>query len=137
MSRKWLDALYEKIGNCWEWHSLALRIYFCYTKPEQRGDYWEIWAYPAVQEIVGGEDDGEWVSAGFNFNVMEFLVDFEAEAIGLSTRLPGHPNELTFEGKFGGKGVFLHVCLEPPEGAEPTEIIDLIGDGGPIARDKE
>ena len=67
----------------------------------------------------------------------EFLNDFEPDAVGISTRQQFHPSELTFEGKFRGQGVFLHLCLEPPEDAEATEIVDLSGDGGPVVRDKE
>jgi len=55
---------------------------------------------------------------------------------GVSTRMHVHPSEL-FEGKFRGQDVFLHLCLEPPEDAEATEILDLRGDGGPVIRDKE
>lgn len=69
--------------------------------------------------------------------MLEFLKDFEPEAVGLTTRQLVHPSELTFEGKFRGQFVFLHLCLEPPEDAEATEIVDLKGDGGPIVRDKE
>jgi hypothetical protein len=49
MSKKWLDELQEKVANCWEWHSPALQIGFRYIKPDQGDDFWEIWAYPAVQ----------------------------------------------------------------------------------------
>jgi hypothetical protein len=90
-----------------------------------------------VQEIVGGKEDGETVWSGFHFDVLEFLNDFEPEAVGVSTRQHVHPSELTFEGKFRGKGVFLHLCLEPPENAEATEIIDLSGSSGPVVRDRE
>ena len=137
MSEKWLDELQEKVANCWEWHSPALQIGFRYARPDQADDSWEIWAYPAVQEIVGGREDGETVWSGFNFDVLEFLKDFEPDAVGLSTRQYVHPSELSFEGKFHGKGVFLHLCLEPPEDAEATEIVDLSGDGGPMVRDKD
>jgi len=47
------------------------------------------------------------------------------------------PSTDSFEGKFRGKDVFLHLCLEPPEDTEATEILDLRGDGGPILRDKD
>jgi hypothetical protein len=47
------------------------------------------------------------------------------------------PPELTFEGRFRGQDVFLHLCLEPPEGAEATEVVDVSGGGGPVVRDKE
>jgi hypothetical protein len=137
MSTLWLEALQEKVATCWEWHSLALQIHFRYTEPDRDDDSWEVWAYPAVQEIVGGQEDGETVWSGFDFDVLEFLDEFEPEAVGVSTRQHVHPSELTFEGKFRGKGVFLHLCLEPPEDAEATEILDLTGDGGPVVRDKE
>src|SRR5262245_947696 len=99
MADKWLDELQEKVANCWEWHSPALQIAFRYAKPDQGDDYWEIWAHPAVQEIVGGKEDGETVWSGFNFDILEFLTDFEARTVALSTRRPGYPFELTFEGK--------------------------------------
>ena len=137
MSEKWLDELQEKVANCWEWHSPALQIGFRYAQPDQGDDFWEIWAYPAVQEIVGGREDGETVWSGFNFDVLEFLSDFESEAVGISTRQHVHPPELTFEGKFRGQAIFLHLCLEPPENAEATEIIDLSGSSGPVVRDRE
>jgi hypothetical protein len=41
------------------------------------------------------------------------------------------------EGRFRGREVLLHVCLEPPAGAEPTEVIDLTGPGGARVRDKD
>ena len=137
MSEKWLEELQQKVADCWEWQSLALQISFRYTKPDEDEDFWEIWVYPAVQEIVGGKEDGETVWCGFNFDVLGFLHDFEPEAVGISTRQHIHPSEMTLEGKFRGTGVFLHLCLEPPDDAEATEILDLSGNGGPVVRDKE
>jgi len=137
MSSKWLDDLLEKISGCWQWHSPALQVGFRYVTPEQSGDCWEIWAYPAKQELVGGKEDGETVWTGFNFDIMAFLKGFEAEAVSLSTRMHVHPPELTVEGKFRGKEVVLHVCLEPPEDVEVTEIVDVSGTGGPEIREKE
>jgi hypothetical protein len=137
MSRKWLNELQQKVADCWECHSPALRIGFRYIKPDQSDDFWEVWAYPAVQEVVGGQEDGETVWSGFNFDVLVFLNDFEPEAVDLGTRQHVHRPEQTFEGTFRGKGVFLHLCLEPPEDAEVTEIVDLSGHGGPVVRDKE
>ena len=137
MSKKWLDELQEKVAACWEWHSPALQITFRYTQPDQDDDFWEVWAYPAVQEIVGGKEDGETVWSGFNFDVLEFLTDFEPEDVTISTRQPARPSELTFEGKFHGQYVFLHLCFDPPEGAETTEILDISGSSGPVVRDKE
>lgn len=114
-----------------------MQIGFRYAKPDQDDDFWEIWAYPAVLEIVGGKEDGETVWSGFNFDVLEILTDFEPDSVGITTRQYVHPSELTFEGKFRGQGVFLHLGLEPPEDAGATEIVDFSGSGGPVVRDKE
>ena len=137
MSENWIEELQQAVADCWEWHSPALKISFQYTRPDQDEDLWEVWVYPAVQEIVGGKEDGETVWSGFNFDVLTFLNNFEAEAVDISTRQPSHPSEVTIEGKFRGQYVFLHVCLEPPDDAEATEIVDLSGPGGPAVRDKE
>ena len=137
MSDKWLEELQQAVADCWEWQAPALKISFQYTKPDEDDDFWEVWAYPAVQEIVGGKEDGETVWSGFNFDVLTFLNNFEAEAVDISTRQPSHPSEVTIEGKFRGQYVFLHLCLEPPDDAEATEIVDLGGPGGPAVRDKE
>ena len=88
MSSSWIKEVQEKVANCWEWHSPALQIGFRYAKPEQGDEFWEVWAYPAVQEIVGGKEDGETVWSGFNFNVLEFLREFEPEAV---TSVPAAP----------------------------------------------
>ena len=106
MSEEWLEALQEKVVKCWQWHSPALQIGFQCVKHDAGDDFWEIWAFPAVQEIVGGKEDGETVWSGFNFDVLQFLTDFEPEAIAISTRQPIHPTELTFEGRFRGRVFF-------------------------------
>ena len=103
MSEKWMDELQELVATCWEWHSAALQVSCRFAKPDEDDEFWEIWAFPAVQEIVGGKEDGEKVWAGFNFDVLQFMTDFEPEAVGLSTRQHVHPPELTFEGKFRGQ----------------------------------
>ena len=135
MSMGWFEALQEKIGNCWEWHSPALPIRFRSAKPKKGDDYWEIWAYPALQEVVGGKEDGETVWSGFTFDVLQFLTDFEPEAVVVSTPQTADSYEMIFEGKFRGQGVLLHLGLEPPEDATATEIVDLGSEGGPVVRD--
>jgi len=136
MSYQWLDDLLEKVAKLLgvAFGGNADRLPLC--APDSGDDFWEVWAYPAVQEIVGGKEDGETVWCGFNFDVLGFLTDFLSESVALSTRQLDDPSELTFEGKFRGHGVFLHLCLEPPEDAEATEIVDLSGDGGPVVRAK-
>jgi hypothetical protein len=125
MANRWLRSLLTAISDCWECHALSLHVGFQYRRPEDKDDCWEVWAYPAVQEIVGGENDGETVWSGFNFDLSQLLETLQTEHIGISTRMHPHPPEVTLEGGFQGKAVLLHLCLEPPEDAETTEILDL------------
>jgi hypothetical protein len=64
------------------------------------------------------------------------LEEFHAERISLSTATKQDPPKLTFEGKFHGRAVLLHVYLEPPEKVDATEIIDLTGPGDAKVREK-
>jgi hypothetical protein len=136
MASRWLHQLMATVGECWEWQALALQICFRSRKPAHKGDCLEVWVYPAVQEILGGQHDGETGWSGFHFDVSRLLEEFHAEQISVSTATEHDPPELTFEGKFRGRAVLLHVCLEPPEEVEATEIIDLTGPGDAKVREK-
>jgi hypothetical protein len=137
MADRWLRQLIEAVSDSWEWHSLALHIGIQYREPEEKDDGWEVWVYPAVQEFLGGKHDGETGWCGFNFDLSALSEEFEAAQISLSARVGQEPSELLVEGKFRGQEVFLHVCLEPPEGVEATEIIDLTEPGGASVREKK
>jgi hypothetical protein len=136
MASRWLQQLMATVGECWEWQELALQICFRSRKPADKDDIWEVWVYAAVQEILGGQHDGETSWSGFQFDISRLLEELHAEHIGVSTMTDHDPPELTFEGKFRGRAILLHVCLEPPEEVEATEIIDLTGPGGPKIREK-
>jgi hypothetical protein len=129
--------LIEAVGECWEWHALALHMGIHYREPQDKDDGWEVWVYPPVQEILGGKHDGETSWTGFNFDVSAFLEGFEAEHIGTGTGMGEAPPELLVDGRFRGREVLLHICLEPPEDTEATEIIDLTTQGKASVRDKE
>jgi hypothetical protein len=136
MADKWMNELMDAVSNCWQWHALALNIGFRYREPEDADDCREIWAYPAVQENVGGKDEGKTGWSGFHFNLSVLLEEVEAEALSVSTRMANDPPEIIVEGKFRGQAVHLHVCLEPPEDVEATEIIDLTRPEGPSVSEK-
>jgi hypothetical protein len=135
MASRWLQQLMATVGECWEGQALALQICFRSRKPEDRGDCSEIWVYPAVQEILGGKHDGQTGWCGFHFDISRLLEEFHAEHISLTTATKQDPPKLTFEGKFHGRAI-LHVCLEPPQNVEATEIIDLTGPGDAKVREK-
>src|SRR6516225_756212 len=125
MPKRWLRQLVELVSECWEWHALALHMGIQCRKPEDKDDFWEVWVYPAVQEILGGRDDGETCWCGFNLDVARLLNEFATEEITLSTSMGREPPALVVEGKFRGREVLLHICLEPPEDVKATEIIDV------------
>jgi hypothetical protein len=106
-------------GGFWQWHPLDLQFGFCYRQPEDEADFWEVWAFPSVQKILGGRHEGETV----NFD-SEFLTEFKAEQMGVSTAMSPDPPELILKGKLWGKAVLLHISLEPPKDLWPTEVID-------------
>jgi hypothetical protein len=135
MERPWIDHLMEAVRGCWEWHSLALHIGFQYRGPEDAKDCWEVWVYPPMQEIVGGEDDGETGWSGFYFDLSGLLKEFEANSIDLSSGV-ADPAEIVVDGKFLGQPVLLHVCLEPPDDVEATEIINVTRPEGPTISEK-
>src|SRR5438128_1001802 len=97
MANQWINQFMDAVSGCWEWHALALNIGFRCREPEDADDCWEIWAYPAVQEFVGGKDDGETVWSGFHFNLSVLLEEVEAEALSVSTRMANDPPELIVE----------------------------------------
>jgi hypothetical protein len=109
----------------WQWHPLDLQFGFRYRQPADEADSWEVWAFPAVPEILGGTHEGEPV----NFD-SEFLAEFVAEHVGVRTAMAPDPPELILKGKLWGKAVLLHVCLGLPEELWATEIIDRTAPGG-------
>lgn len=136
MASRWLQHLMATVGECWEWQALALQICSRSHKPADKDDCCEVWVYPTVQEILGGQHDGETGWSGFHFDISRLLEEFHAEQIRVHTATEHDPPELTFEGKFRERSVLLHVCLEPPEGVEATEILDLTGPGEAKVREK-
>jgi hypothetical protein len=110
---------------------LVLQFGFCYRQPEGEADCWEVWAFPAVQELLGGTHEGKTVSFD-----SQFLTEFEAEHVGVSTAVSPAPPELILKGRLWDKAVLLHVCLGLPEDLGATEIIDLRGPGESGVGDK-
>jgi hypothetical protein len=131
----WIEQLMEAVSGCWEWHALALHIGIQYRGPEDENDCWEVWVYPAMQEIVGGENDGETGWSGFNFDLSGLLKKIEANSLDLSSGM-ADPAEVVVDGEFLGQPVLLHVCLEPPDDVEATEIINVTRPEGPTVSEK-
>jgi hypothetical protein len=89
-----------------------------------------------LQEILGGRHDGKTGWSGFDFDLSQLLEGFAADHVGVSTGRKRRPSEVVLEGSFRGKKVRLHLGLRPPEGAEVSEVIDLLQPGGATVREK-
>jgi hypothetical protein len=101
-----------------------------------RYDHWEVWAYPGVQEILGGRNDGGTVWSGFTVDVSVLLGELDAGQMSLSTAVAEEPPDLGIEGLYRGRAVLIHLCLEPPADVEATEILDLTRPGEAKVRRK-
>jgi hypothetical protein len=81
-----------------------------------------VWIYPTPVELVGGRHDGEVVAPGFTLHLEELracfqsVADFRWNALGLN--YPEGP-QVSVEGVFRGREVYLQVLAYAPEGEEP------------------
>jgi hypothetical protein len=89
MRDRWVHRLLTAVAGCWDWHALALEIRMEVSEPQGQDGCWEVWAYPAVQEILGGERDGETGWTGFDFDVARLLRKLEGGHARISTAAQG------------------------------------------------
>src|SRR5262249_15316849 len=121
MAHSWVRRLMRAVAGCWTWHSLAERACVQFLRPQKRGDGWEVWVYPAVQEVLGGRHNGKSGWGGFTLDVSKLLEQFPAGRISLNTGNRRRPSELVLEGDFQGKPVRLHLWMRPPAEAAVEE----------------
>jgi hypothetical protein len=102
----------------------------------EQHDPWEVWFYPAVQEIVGGRNDGATAWSGFTVDVSQLAGELGVCQVGLSTAMAAKPPELTIDGLYRGRPVLIHLCLEPPADVQATEVLDMTRPGDVRVRRK-
>lgn len=126
---KWVKNFYQVIYNNWQHHAPCEHVS---TKAEWDEDTkcWHIHAAPVWQEILGGEDDGKRVWAGFLFEFGDFSrVDGmwvqEQAFFSVCSECTPYPKTLT-KGRFRGHRFYFHLLLEPPEEMDSVEVLDII-----------
>lgn len=126
---KWIERFYNTIYRHWQHHAPCEHINLR-SEWNKETRCWHVNAAPVWQEILGGEDDGKKVWAGFLFDFGDFS---RAEGVWVQEQAffsvceecTPHPKTLT-KGKFQGHNFYLHLSLEPPTDSETAEVIDTI-----------
>lgn len=126
---KWIQSFYKAIYACWQHHSPCENVNMR-SEWSKETKCWHINAAPVWQEILGGEDDGKRVWAGFLFDFGDFS---RAEGVWIQeqafmsycSECTDHPKTVT-KGKYKGHNFYLHLYLEPPEGCDAAEVIDTL-----------
>ena len=123
----WMESLIEIVANCMEPISELGPLAYRWCNED---DHWEIWVYPAPAELVGGAGDGAVVSPGFSLDIQELSSAFEeledvrwqAQAFGPHDQVG---RNLSFEGVYKGRGIWLLVLSEAPRDEEPGYKVDV------------
>lgn len=126
-SADWIESLAEIVAGCIEAHSPMGPMKWEYLEEEPGSG--ELVVYPTPVELVGGEDDGAIVIAGFSLDLHELLPAFDrvtglqwqAHSLGPYDRDGPH---VSLEGVYQGHEVWLRVLADPPEGEEPGLQLD-------------
>lgn len=126
---KWIKQFYQAIYDNWQHHAPCDHVN---TKAEWCEDTkcWHIHAAPVWQEILGGEDDGKRVWAGFLFEFGNFSrVDgmwIQRQAFSsVCNECTPYPKTIC-KGRFKGHRFYFHLLLEPPAEMESVEVLDII-----------
>lgn len=93
-------------------------------------DGWQIEAAPAFQEVVGGDQDGSKVWAGFRYDLSGFLAERgvlieSIMAMSYCVECAETPHFL-ITGSYFGESFRLKLHLEPIPATVPVEVIDTI-----------
>jgi hypothetical protein len=125
-STDWIEELAALVASCIEAHSPMGPMKWQYVEEDGLG---ELLVYPTPVELVGGEEDGAIVIAGFALDVHDLLAAFDqvtslqwyAHGFGPYDRDGPH---VSLEGMYQGHEVWLRVLAEPPEDEEPGLQLD-------------
>jgi hypothetical protein len=90
---------------------------------------WQVSAAPIFQEVLGGEDDGKKVWAGYLFDLMNFsrangVWVQEIAVLSKCAHCNDAPSTI-LKCKFRGHGVYIKIYLEPIKNQPSSEIIDV------------
>ena len=126
-SADWVEELAALVADCIEAHSPMGPMKWLYLEDET--GIGELVVYPTSVELVGGEEDGAIVVAGFSLDLHELLAAFD-QVMGLQWYTQGlgpydrDGPHVSLEGIYQGHEVWLRVLAEPPEDEEPGLQLD-------------
>lgn len=126
---KWIEGFYQVIEKYWEHHSPCEHVNM-YSEWIAEGKSWHVYAAPVFQEILGGEDDGKQIWAGFlfdfgNFSRHEGIWIQEQAFLSACVSCNQIPKTMTI-GKYKGHRFYLHILFEPPKETKAIEMIDAV-----------
>ncbi len=111
----------------WQYHAPSHVLVWHHHEAD---DGWHIEVAPAFQEVVGGEQDGSKVWAGFRYDVSGLLAErgILIESILASSYCIecSETPYIGIRGTYFGESFRLKLHLEPIPNSEPVEIIDTI-----------
>jgi hypothetical protein len=126
---KWVARLIDLIHRHWQYHAPCNHVGVKAFWDEEYGE-WRVNAAPVFQEVLGGEDDGKKVWAGFVFEMGGFShspgVWIQEQAVASYCNECTPFPKLMAKGKFEGHPFLLHVYLEPIADSDTVEVIDTI-----------
>ena len=123
----WLEALVDAAIGCMQAHSATGPVGYRYSQEE---DLTEIIVYPTPVELVGGEEDGCLVIAGFTLDILALMSVFE-QVIAIHWYSRGfYPADLTganvaIEAVYQGHSVWLQILAEPPDDEQAGMKLDV------------
>lgn len=118
----WIQSMVSHVADCYELSSMAGTAY----RVLHTEDGWQMWFYPALTELVGGDHDGEQVSpAQWHVELSDILALFKkptAQWCHVSDDIP----EISIAGRVKAGGtLWLHLLQHAPKDEEAESTLDV------------
>lgn len=122
-----INIFKQTVERHWKHHAPSQHLNW---KVEATDDGWQIAVAPVYQEIIGGQQDGEKVWAGFRFDLSAFLAErgllVENVLVASYCTQCVETPYVGIKGSYYAQAFDLRVHLEPIPGSAPVEVIDFI-----------
>jgi len=126
--KEWVTRLLDTVMEHWHWQGHCHHLCTNIRPPDARGEPWQVAVAPALQEISeAGPADGQWVWTPFTFELGDFISARGVQQCNMAgfSQGPMTPTpEIILDLLFYNRPVILHILLEPPDDAEPVEVLE-------------
>lgn len=117
----------QAVERHWRYHAPCETLLWSVQRAD---DEWQIEFAPAFQEVVGGDQDGAKLWAGFRYDISDLLAErgVQVESILASSYCIECSETpcIGIKGSYFGESFRLKLHLEPIPNSESVEIIDTI-----------